>query len=156
MISDSIQNNSHYPFGPAWDAAFEFLKTLTPESETGKRLLQGNELFAGIDCYETKARENAKLETHRKYVDIQFLLSGTEVIEVYPKADLTVSEPYNSEKDAEFYQAPAGPHTKVVLKSGQFCVFFPDDAHMPCLMTGSAPQSVKKVVVKVAVDLMPS
>jgi len=154
MIADSIQNSSLYPFGPAWKAAFEFLKTLTPDSETGKRLIQGDKIFAGVDCYETKSRADAKLETHRKYVDVQVLLSGSEVIEIFPKRGLTVSEPYNPEKDAEFYAKPSEPHAKVILKPGQFLVFFPDDAHMPCLMTGSSPEPVKKVVIKVAAELL--
>ena len=154
MIADSIQNSSLYPFGPAWKAAFDFLKTLTPETETGKQLIQGDRLYAGIDSYSTKSRNEAKLETHRKYVDIQVLLSGTEVIELFPKKGLTVSEPYNPEKDAEFYQHPAEPQMRVTLKPGQFLVFFPEDAHMPCLTAGSTPQPVKKVVVKMAVDLL--
>ena len=155
MIADSIKNYSLYPFGPAWNAAFDFLKTLTPETETGKRLIQGDRLFAGVDCYETKSRAAAKLETHRKYVDIQVLLSGEEVIEIFPKQELTVSTPYNPEKDAEFYQVPPEPRAKVTLSPGQFVVFLPEDAHMPCLMAGDSPQPVKKVVIKVAVDLLP-
>lgn len=155
MIADSIKNHSLYPFGPAWNAAFDFLKTLTPETETGKRLIQGDRLFAGVDCYETKSRAVAKLETHRKYVDIQVLLSGEEVIEIFPKQELTVSTPYNPEKDAEFYKVPPEPCAKVTLSPGRFVVFLPEDAHMPCLMAGDSPQPVKKVVIKVAVDLLP-
>ncbi len=154
MIADSIKNHSLYPFGPAWKAAFEFLKTLTPETEAGKRLIQDDRLFAGVDCYETKSRAAAKLETHRKYVDIQVLLSGEEVIEIFPKQELTVSEPYSPDKDAEFYRAPENAPVKTTLRPGQFLVFFPEDAHMPCLMTGSSPQPVKKVVIKVAVELL--
>lgn len=154
MIADSIKNHSLYPLGPAWKAAFEFLQTLTPETETGKRVIQGDRLFAGVDCYETKSRTAAKLETHRKYMDIQVLLSGEEVIEIFPKQGLTVSTPYNPEKDAEFYQAPADAPAKITLRPGQFLVFFPDDAHMPCLMTGNSPEPVKKVVIKVAVELL--
>ncbi len=154
MIVDSIKNHSLYPLGPAWKAAFDFLKTLTPETETGKRLIQGDRLFAGVDCYETKSRAAAKLETHRKYVDIQVLLSGEEVIEIFPKNGLTVSEPYNPEKDAEFYQVPPETRAKVTLSPGQFVVFLPEDAHMPCLMAGNSPQPVKKVVIKVAVELL--
>jgi len=152
MISDSIQNSSRYNFGPVWNAAFEFLKTLTPESETGRRLIQGDALFAGIDCYETKARDDAKIETHRKYVDIQVLLSGTEVIEIFPKKGLTVSEPYIPERDVEFYQVPGEAPVKLTLTLGQFVVFFPEDAHMPCLMNGNSAQPVQKVVVKLRAD----
>lgn len=154
MIADSIKNHSLYPFGPAWKAAFEFLQTLAPETPPGKRLIQGNDLFAGVDCYETKSRAAAKLETHRKYVDIQVLLSGEEIIEIFEQQALTVSEPYNPEKDAEFYRVPEKAPVKVTLRPGQFLVFLPEDAHMPCLMTGSSPQPVKKVVIKVAIDLL--
>jgi len=154
MIIDSIKNHTLYPYGDLWTKAFDFLRTVTPEMEDGKIVLDDDDLFAGINCYKTKARENAKLETHRKYVDIQVLLSGTEMIEVFPKQGLTVNEPYNPEKDVEFYQAPAEAPIKITLSPGQFLVFFPDDAHRPCLMTGNSPHPVKKVVIKVAIDLL--
>ena len=154
MIFDSIKNHSLYDLGPLWDRAFEFIKTLTPELAEGKVILQGDDLFAGVDCYETKARDVAKLETHQKYVDIQLLLNGRECLEVFPKAGLIVSEPYDAEKDAEFYQVPDNPAANVRLSPGQFVVFFPEDAHMPCLMTEDSPQPVKKVVIKLRADLL--
>lgn len=154
MISDSIENSGLYPFGTAWEAAFDYLKTLSPDTGTGKTMIKESLLFAGVDVYNTKFRDTAKLETHRKYVDIQVLLSGAEVIEVFPRSELTVNEPYNPEKDAEFYQVPSASPAKMLLIPGRFLVFFPDDAHMPCLMAGNAPQPVKKVVIKVAVELM--
>lgn len=151
MIIDSIQNSSRYPFGPLWKKAFEFVQTLSPDMETRKYVLQDRDLYAGIDSYLTKTRSAAKLETHRIYVDIQVLISGSEIFEVFPKEGLTVNEPYNPEKDAEFYQIPPEPRAQITLKPGQFIVFFPEDAHMPCLMTGSTPQPVKKTVIKLAV-----
>ncbi len=154
MIIDRFENHTLYPFGSAWNAAFEFLKTLTPESETGKVLMQGDRLYAGVDCYNTKARDAAKLETHRKYVDIQVLLSGSECLEIFPKNGLKVSQPYNPEKDAEFYQVPADAPVRITLSPGEFLVFFPEDAHMPGLMSGNVSQPVKKVVIKVAADLL--
>ena len=116
--------------------------------------LHGDRLFAGVDSYHTKARDIAKLETHRKYVDIQVLISGSETFEIFPKQGLTVSESYIPERDVEFYQVPAETRAKITMNPGQFIVFFPEDAHMPCLMTGNSPQPVKKVVIKVAVDLL--
>jgi len=154
MIADSIKNRHLYPFGAAWDAAFAFIQNLTPESATGKQLIQGDQLYAGIDSYSTKSRDSAKLETHRKYVDIQLLLSGEEIIEVFPKASLTVSEPYNPDRDAEFYHVPSQASARMLLTPGRFLVFFPEDAHMPCLSVGDSPQPVKKVVIKVAVELL--
>lgn len=154
MIFDRLENHSLYPFGEAWETAFDFLKTVTPEMEDKKYTLQGDDLFAGVSSYNTKARNAAKLETHRKYVDIQVLISGSEIFEVFQKQELTVSEPYNPEKDAEFYQVPAEPCAQITMNPGQFIVFFPEDAHMPCLMTGNMPGPVKKVVIKLAADLL--
>ena len=154
MIEDAISNHSLYPFGPAWTAAFAFLNSLDAGAETGKRFIRDNELYAGIDVYTTRAREAAKLETHRKYVDIQILLSGSEIIDVYPKHTLKVSEPYNPERDAEFYHVPTVTPIRVTLTPGRFVVLFPDDAHMPTLNVGLVPQEVKKVVVKVALPLL--
>jgi len=154
MIIDSIKNHSLYPYGDLWTQAFEFLKTATPELENGKVVLDGNNLFAGIDCYETKARENTKLETHCNYIDIQVLLSGTECIEVFPKANLKVSEPYDATRDAEFYEVPEQAPIRVTLTPGQFMVFFPEDAHMPCLHAGDSSKPVQKVVIKLRADLL--
>ena len=154
MIFDRIENHALYPFDTAWKAAFDFLKTAAPEMEDKKYLIQGGDLFAGVNSYQTKPRDAAKLETHQKYVDIQVLLSGEEIIEVFEKQGLTVSAPYNPEKDAEFYQVPAEPCATITLKPGQFAVFFPEDAHMPSVMTRSSPKPVKKVVIKVAVELL--
>jgi biofilm protein TabA len=154
MIIDRIENYALYPFGSLWGKSFEFLQTLSPETEDGKRILLGEDLFAGIDCYNTKARDIAKLETHQAYVDIQVLLSGSECLEVFPQKDLIVSEPYDEERDAEFYQVPREAPVKITLTPGQFVVFFPDDAHMPCLMDGDSSQPVQKVVIKLRASLL--
>lgn len=152
MIYDSIENHSLYPFGPLWEKAFEFIGTLTAKSDEGKYILDGDNLFVGIDSYTTKMRDNAKPETHRKYVDIQILLSGRETIEVDAKSKLIISEPYDVERDLEFYQRPDAAPASVELKSGAFAVFFPDDAHTPGLAINNTPTRVKKAVVKIAVD----
>jgi YhcH/YjgK/YiaL family protein len=156
MIIDHIEQHQQYPrqFGHIWDEAFKFLKTVTQETACGRYELDGDHLFAMVDSYETKPRDTAKLETHRKYVDIQFMVSGKETHEVFRKKELTVSEPYNPEKDAEFYQIPKYQRAVINLHPGDFVVYFPHDAHMPCLMTGTSPEPVKKVVVKVDVELL--
>ncbi|MBC8207206.1 MAG: YhcH/YjgK/YiaL family protein [Kiritimatiellales bacterium] len=152
MIIDSIKNHTLYPYGDLWAKAFDFLRTATPELEDGKVVLDGDDLFAGINCYETKARADAKLETHQHYVDIQVLLSGTECLEIFRKDGLSVSEPYDPNKDAEFYEVPETAPVRVTLKPGQFIVFFPEDAHMPSLNAGDRSKPVQKVVIKLRAD----
>ncbi|HMP89070.1 MAG TPA: YhcH/YjgK/YiaL family protein [Kiritimatiellia bacterium] len=152
MIEDSLDRFNVYPMGPAWIMAFEFLSKLSPDVATGKQIISGNEFFAGIDTYQTKNRDEAKLETHRKYMDIQVLLSGVEAIEIFPRHTLTISEPYNPERDAEFYMPPAVAPISVTLTPGRFVALFPEDAHMPSLRVDQTPVMVKKVVVKVPVS----
>ena len=154
MIIDRIENHSLYPFGSLWEKSFEFLKTLSPETEDGKQIIQGDDLFAGIDCYNTKQRDVAKLETHQTYVDIQVLLSGSECLEIFAKDGLSISEPYDAERDAEFYQVPCEAPIRLTLTPGMFVVFFPDDAHMPCLINGESSKPVQKVVIKVRANLL--
>ena len=154
MIIDSLKHAHLYPFGPEWTEAFKFIHSAVPEMEKQKVVLQDDRLVAIVDGYNTKSRSEAKLETHRKYVDIQVLLSGSECLEVFPKEDLSVSVPYNAEKDAEFYQVPDGAPIHVTLTPGQFIVFFPEDAHMTCLMSGTTPEPVKKVVIKLAAECL--
>lgn len=154
MIFDRVENQTAYPFGKAWKAAFDYIKTVTPDTATGKYPLQGDGLFAIMDSYSTKVRTDAKLETHRKYIDIQVMISGEEVQEIFPAAEMTVSTPYIPERDVEFYRIPQEPGARITLRPGDFAVYFPHDAHMPCLTAGSTPQPVKKAVVKVAVDLL--
>lgn len=152
MIIDSIKNHTLYPYGELWEKAFDFLRTSTPELEDGRYVIDGDDLFAGIDCYETKARTDAKLETHQQYVDIQVLLSGSECLEVFPKDGLEVSEPYDPERDAEFYSVPEQAPLRTLLTPGHFIVFFPEDAHMPCLNAGDSSKPVQKVVIKLRAD----
>lgn len=152
MIIDSIKNHTIYPYSELWGKAFDFIRTLSLDIADGKHRIDGEDLFAGVDRYETKSRADAKLETHRRYVDIQLLLSGTERLEIFPKSGLTVSEPYDPDKDAEFYKVPETAPIRVTLIPGQFIVFFPEDAHMPCLHAKNSPQPVRKVVIKLRTD----
>ncbi|MBT4838095.1 MAG: YhcH/YjgK/YiaL family protein [Methylococcales bacterium] len=154
MISDQIKNWSLYPLGNAWQQAFTFLQTLPVDAEEKKYAIQGDNIFAIVMSYETRKPENAVLEAHRKYLDIQLLLSGEEDIRCYPTPFLTVNKPYNSSKDVEFYDKNATETTVIKLKPGNFSALLPDDAHMPCLMSAGKVMTVKKVVVKVDVSLL--
>jgi len=156
MIEGGIADYRRYVTGRVWDRAFAFLLGLPADAETGRRALGDDGLYAGIDTYTTKAREAAVLETHERHVDIQVLLAGIEVIELYPRASLAERDPYDPARDATFYQIPvrAAP-VRITLTPGRFAVFFPEDAHMPCLNAGLVPQPVRKVVVKVPLALLP-
>jgi YhcH/YjgK/YiaL family protein len=154
MIFDQLTNHHLYPLGHAWQEAFEFLAALTPVIADGKHRLRGDDLFAIVMDYQTQPAETAELEAHRRYLDIQMLLAGREGVVCHYIADLQVLQPYDPAADAELYRIPAVVPARFILTPGTFLAFFPHDAHMPCLMLESGPEPVRKVVVKVAVELL--
>lgn len=154
MIVDCIQNGKYYPLGKAWQRAFEFLISLKPDAEEKKYHVQGDDIFAMVMSYETRPPDAAVLETHRKYLDIQTVITGGEGIAWFPRNELAIKQPYDELKDVEFYQHPNSSFARTNAIPGIFVALFPHDAHMPSLMLGSTPERIKKVVVKVNVKLL--
>ncbi|MGD0077797.1 MAG: YhcH/YjgK/YiaL family protein [Sedimentisphaerales bacterium] len=149
MILDRIENASLYAdLNTEFIRAFEILTNPSlNQKQDGKHIVDGNDLFYTIQRYKTKPMSEGKLEAHRKYIDIQFLLSGVEILGYTPLKGLKVTEEYNSEKDIVFFETPK-ELTKVKLEPGLFCILFPDDAHLPCRQVDK-PAEVRKVVIKV-------
>ena len=154
MIVDRMQNWQAYEFGPAWRSAFEFLGKLTTETADGRYELQGDDIFAIVMSYETRGADEAILEAHRRYVDIQTVLRGREGFEWFPASSLVVAQPYDAVKDVEFFQRLGPGSARVDIGPSLFIALFPDDAHMATLMLGNQRESIKKVVVKIREDLL--
>ena len=104
------------------------------------------QLFAIVENVPGRSREQAQLECHRKYIDIQLVLEGTDEMGWKSLADCRnpVAD-YNAEKDVQFFHD--APATWVATPPGAFCIFFPEDAHAPLVATGN----IRKVVFKIAV-----
>ncbi len=154
MIIDNLANWNLYQSGPAWKLAFDFLNGLTPEAEEKRYPLQGDDIFAIVMSYETKSPELALLETHRKYLDIQAVLVGAERFECFSKDELMVDVPYDETKDAEFYKRTFPGPVSINAQPGTFIMLFPQDAHMPGLMIDDKAERIKKVVVKINLELL--
>jgi len=152
MIVDRLENWRHYFTGPAWTRVFGFLASLTPDAESGVTHIDNEAIYARVMSYETRGPDDAVLETHEQYVDVQMALAGAEGIDWFPKSGLEVKTPYDAVTDVTFYHRPGVSPAHVDVHPGTFAVFFPEDAHMPQLVVGDAPAEVKKVVVKVHVD----
>jgi len=150
MIIDLLANASQYPMGPGWEKAFDFLANLDANAEEGEYPIDGTKVFARIMSYHTRTEAEAVLETHEKYADIQTTLIGSEGIRWIPSKHLEIKAPYDTEKDVTFYQHPDTLPARVDNLPGWFTFLLPQDAHMPQLIVGNASQTVKKVVVKVA------
>lgn len=154
MIIDKLEHFEDYPFGPAWKLAFEFLSTLTSDSEDKKYPIQGDDIFAIVMSYTTFSPERAVYEAHREYVDIQTVLVEAEGFECAFRDELCVETPYAKGSDAEFYKRTVPAQTRVDVYPGTFVMLYPHDAHMPGLMIGNEERVVKKVVVKIRKELL--
>ena len=151
MILDTIENTHLYlGLNARFSKAFEILtdKTLS-QKEDGKYTVDDEKNYYTIQRYTTKPLNEGKLEAHRKYIDIQFLLAGVEILGYAPLQGLTTAEEYNPQKDIAFFNTPK-EITKVKLEPCLFCILFPDDAHLPCRQL-AGPTEVRKVVIKIKI-----
>ncbi|MCR8631690.1 YhcH/YjgK/YiaL family protein [Paenibacillus radicis (ex Xue et al. 2023)] len=150
MIIDHINNASlYYGLNGKFAAAFQYLQEHALDGmDPGKYEIQGSELFLMIQSYDTRRQEEGFWEAHRSYIDIQIMLEGTERMGYAYAGHLTTTEDHLDEKD---YKVLEGDGGFVDVKEHCFVIFYPDDAHMPCLAAayGSAP--VKKAVFKVKI-----
>ncbi len=153
MMHDTLRNWKLYARGQAAEKAIDFVTRLNPECAIGEYPIMGGTLFAKVIEPTTMRREETVCEAHRKFIDLQVILKGEEYVDVYHTPDLTVKTPYNPETDVEFFEIPEIVDARVKLKPGNFAVFFPDDAHVPLIMTGSEPTPLKICVIKMDVDL---
>lgn len=148
MIHDFLSNSGVVlPVNTLFAKAFEFLKATNFSTlEPGKYILEDDKLYLTLMEVEGKIPEMAKMEAHRKYIDIQYVVEGTERMGWAPLNRCTDSDDgYNSEKDVIFFNDK--PTSYVTVNKGEFVVFFPNDVHAPCIGDGN----IKKVVVKVLV-----
>jgi YhcH/YjgK/YiaL family protein len=134
-----------------WNKAFAFLKSTDLSKLEVKRYdIDGNNLYAIVSEYLTKNEEDAKFETHQKYIDIQYVINGKEQMSVAPLSMKNeVLTPYDGEKDVEFMTVTkssgytAGPE--------RFFIFFPSDIHRPTVKVGENSQ-VRKIVLKLKIE----
>jgi YhcH/YjgK/YiaL family protein len=152
MILDSLSNASLYArISPRLAEGLEFLRAADLKAlPVGRTDVAGPSVFALVQDYRTKAAEEGFWESHRRHIDIQYIVIGEEKLGHSPAENLRITEPFDEAKDLIKYAGAGGD--LVTLRAGQFAVFFPHDAHMPGLHPdGSSPTPVRKVVVKVAV-----
>lgn len=151
MIFDNLQNcEMYYEINDKFEAAFDFIKKATCENlPVGKYELDGSELYASIQEYTTKYEYECKFEGHRNYIDIQYIISGIEVIEVVDISKAESMIEYSVENDIEFYKN-TNKAGKGVVESGEYGIFFPKDLHKPGINYEEVT-AVKKIVVKVKI-----
>jgi len=132
-----------------WDRAFSFLRdTDLAGIKIGRHELEGSDLFVSVDEYVSKDESDTRLEAHRKYADIQYIISGDEIMGIVPLGKTSETVPYNAEKDVVFLESDK--EKLLHATPGRYFIFFPDDAHKPGIkVVGQA--TVKKAVIKVRI-----
>ena len=146
MVVDSLENLEKYvSLNPLFPHIAEFLKsTDLRKIELKEFILKENDLIATVVQTTPKTKEEAKLETHRKYIDIHIPLSDIEIMGYAPEKDcLPANAPYDAEKDITFFGATVMDY--ITVKPGMFTIFFPQDGHAPAISS----KGVKKIIIKI-------
>ncbi|MCH4295839.1 YhcH/YjgK/YiaL family protein [Shewanella sp. 3B26] len=151
MIVDKLENRHRYTsLHPRITAALEFLAgtdlTALPK---GRHTIDGDNLFAIVNDYLTQPAGTEPFETHRRYADVQFVVSGEEAFGYLPLEQQQPLAAYNEAHDfIEYdYEQNREAASFIPLKANMFAIFMPEDMHMPG--TGEQPVAVRKVVCKV-------
>lgn len=150
MVHDSLVRCERYAsLHPRFARAFAYLQQFSPATPEGQYDIDGDNLFAMVQSYETQPAEQKTFETHRRYIDIQYVFAGAEVLGFIDREKLKPTTEYDAEKDLIFYAAPANA-SATLLQTGEFVIYFPEDAHRGGCDAGKTTL-VRKVVLKIAV-----
>jgi YhcH/YjgK/YiaL family protein len=151
MIFDTITNRRTYEdISPRIKTALEYLaKTDFSKMQDGRYDLDGNNLFALVQRYDSIPKEQGKWEYHRKYIDIQYIVEGVEQIGFQNIGKMKDTVEYNPEKDIAFQ---SGEGNYVTVNKNSFCIFFPQDSHQPKIAVSNVSAKVVKVVIKIKAE----
>ena len=152
MLTTNLKLAEKYNYlDPKFKKAFEFLRTADLAAlPLGNTPIDGDEVFANVQAYTTLPDADAPFESHEKYFDLQFVVSGEEHFGYAPRDLCKPAMAYDADRDLVFYEEPAESGC-IILKAGDFAIVPPEDAHAPRRQTAAGPCAVKKIVVKVKV-----
>ena len=147
MIIDNIKNKDKYlSVHPEFAKVFDVLAMLTGNCD--KLSIDGEKAFVGASTYTTKPWYECKFEAHRKYIDIQFVVKGSEDIYLCDADSIKVKEDFQPGGDIAFY-ADCEEYNTAHLNAGDFVIIFPGEAHMPCVAPDENCAEVTKAVAKI-------
>ena len=146
---DDYESMGLASLGVAAARAVAWIRNLPADPPEGRFALDGENMYAIVVRYATGGPAESRYETHRKYVDLQYTLAGSEAIDWAPRATLANDGDYDSEKDLLFHQ-PGPAFGSVVKAAGFFSIYTPVDAHRPKIRVEGF-ESVFKLVVKIPI-----
>jgi YhcH/YjgK/YiaL family protein len=147
VIYDTIENLYKYL---VYDNRFALVQAFLAEHDVSTLPAGSYPLEEGVtaNVSDYAPGDGDKFEAHRKFTDLQYVVSGNEKIEVIPLADARESLGY--QPDIEFFAAQASASKELIMNSGSFAVFAPQDAHRPCIKHSS--DTIRKIVFKIPVE----
>lgn len=113
-------------------------------------MLDEDKVFVSVNEGTTKDRDEVKWEAHCKYIDLQYVSIGREIIGVAPLLKAVSIAPFSVEKDIGFFEVSEADCHYYTAEPGTFFIFFPQDAHRPGIKTNTA-EAVKKIVIKIKI-----
>lgn len=129
-----------------WDKAFAFMKDMKlKELAPGKYVIDGDNVYATVTEGPDKAFDQTAWESHRKYIDLQYIITGEEKMGRESLEKATVTKPYDETKDGANYTATGKIYTAT---PEEFYLFFPGDVHRPNIKVDGF-DVVKKLVIKI-------
>ena len=151
MIVDHIDNLGRYHV-PKAKAIQDFIATHDCLSlPNGEMEIEGRNLFVRVMEYEPKPAAENSFEAHRVHADLQYVVSGVELMQYTDPKGLVLSVPYDAKVDFQFFKTP-NDMTDVVVKQGWFTVFYPGEPHRPSCLYQNNKAKVKKIVFKIKMN----
>lgn len=149
MIIDSIKNaHKYYSVHPSFRKAFEALSAIDENTPDERITVDGDNIFINLSAYTNKNVDDCLFESHKKYIDIQFVVNGSEIIDVCDIKGLEATDDRLETDDIAFYKNTEIFHT-AFLTEGEFVVLFPEEAHRPCVAPDGKGVKVRKAVAKI-------
>jgi len=151
MIVDKLENANLYTgISEKIASALEILKDpAIADKADGRYDIDGDNLYYMVQRYAAGPIKDGRVEAHKKYIDVQFVASGCEVIGYVPIDSLEIDVPYDEKSDVVFYKTPESLSSMKICK-GMFCILFPADGHMPGRICCESSE-VCKIVVKIRI-----
>lgn len=129
-------------------AAVEAQKAVNEGIADGRNVFEGDSLYANVFTYQTNTKEASSFETHKRYIDIQMVLEGEELVGYESEEKLSFKKEYDGEADYALYSLN-DEHDVIRIGRGECVIFFPDEPHAPGIAVDNTPSTVRKVVFKV-------
>lgn len=151
---ESVKNQIN---NPNFNKAFEYLEKLQDKNSFEYKRISNIQIdechkieldensFVLEQCYFTKPREESFFESHKKYIDIQYIFDGVEIMEVENIKNLKICENYDENKDFTKYFFNEN-HSSLIIQSCTLSIFYPQDAHMPCINYKQRNKVIKAVI----------